>query len=55
LPEETDREMKLLTISLLCLAFASCSQKPTDNNALPPTKYPNVPTMGSAEDAGNLK
>jgi hypothetical protein len=47
--------MNPLTISILCLAFASCYQKPTDNNALPPTKYPNVPTMGSAEDAMNAK
>jgi len=44
-----------ITIIILCLAFASCSQKQTDNNVQPPTKYPNVPTMGSAHDAMNAK
>jgi len=39
--------MNLITISILCLAFASCSPKPADSNVLP--RYSD---MGAASDAG---
>jgi hypothetical protein len=41
--------MNQITMIILCLAFASCSQK-QDNNILP--RYSD---MGAAEDAGNVK
>jgi hypothetical protein len=44
------RLMKLLTISILCLAFASCSPRKQDNNALPIYS-----DMGAASDAGKVK
>jgi len=44
--------MPLLFIALL---LCSCSPKHEDNNAQASTKYPNVPTMGAASDAGKVK
>jgi len=44
-----------MPILFIALLLCSCSPKPADNNAMPHTKYPNVPTMGAAEDAGNVK
>jgi hypothetical protein len=41
--------MNILTITILCLAFASCSSK-QDNNVLP--RYSD---MSAAEDAGKAK
>lgn len=40
---------------LLAFLISSCSPRHADNNALHYTKYPNVPTMGAAEDAGKVK
>jgi len=42
--------MNLLTISILCLAIASCSTRKQDNNVLP--RYSD---MGAAEDAGKVR
>jgi len=42
--------MNILAISILCLAFASCSQKHEDNNALP--RYSD---MSAASDLGATK
>jgi len=42
--------MKLLAITILCLAFASCSPKHEDNNALP--RYSD---MSAASDLGATK
>jgi len=44
-----------IPLVILCLAFASCSPRKQDNNAQASTKYPNVPTMGAAHDAGQVK
>jgi hypothetical protein len=44
--------MPLLFVAML---LCSCSPKHAENNSLPSTKYPNVPTMGAAEDAGKAK
>jgi hypothetical protein len=44
------RLMNLLTISILCLAFASCSPRKQDNNALPVYS-----DMGAASDLGQTK
>jgi hypothetical protein len=41
--------MNILTITILCLSFASCSPK-HDNNILP-----DYSDMGAAEDAGKAK
>jgi hypothetical protein len=42
--------MNLLAISILCLAFASCSPRKQDNNALPAYS-----DMGAASDLGQTK
>jgi len=39
-----------IQLVILCLAFASCSPRKQDNNALPIYS-----DMGAAEDAGNVK
>jgi len=40
--------MNALTISILCLALASCSKPEITQDY--PTKYPEVPTNGSWEE-----
>ena len=44
-----------MRIVFVAMLLCSCSPRHTDNNALHHTKYPNVPTMGAAEDAGKVK
>jgi len=43
--------MNLLTISILCLAFASCSPKPTESDS----PLPRYSDMSAAHDAMNVK
>jgi hypothetical protein len=44
-----------MRLILLAFLISSCSPHHADNNAQASTKYPNVPTMSAAEDAGKVK
>jgi hypothetical protein len=44
-----------MPVIFLTLLLCSCSPYQADNNAQASTKYPNVPTMSAAEDAGKVK